>query len=434
MQSMGCLIGVVVGMILVVGLCLTLVCALIVNLVLPHTAQATPFCTPKNAQSTCVSPSTVSGAHVAALATTMAQALYQTCTDASNPACWYKHYDPAKVPAPVLRYINQVCGGCAVWSPNNFQCVSFVRAAYSEDVPMTATNDAFPLWATYATQPGWSELPDEAGLPQQRSVPEPGDVMILRHAVWTAGRGWTDLSVGHVGIVLSVVHLRPEGWTLTFASANSVLPVDSFTLNEDFTPDRRDTAPHPIWSNFQLWGFLRPFTTTTLPASPYVSIAYQAAIEAGIPPDMYVRQINEESHFDPAARSPKGALGIAQLMPETARLLGVDPLDPIASLHAAARLMATYLHQYSHDEAKALSAYNWGPGTTTAVIETYGANWLAYVPAETHQYIQQILGPHEDSWKENQYDEFFFLNGDVSAPSIGVYSTADSAAIGAGGH
>jgi hypothetical protein len=397
MQMVGSLFGAVAGVIVVIGLCLLLVCALIVNLLLPHTAQATPLCTPKNAQSTCISPSNAYGAHVAMIATTMAQALYQTCTDASNPACWYKHYDPAKLPARVLRYITQVCGGCDVWSPNNFQCVSFVRAAYSEDVPMTATNDAFPLWATYATQPGWSEIPDEAGLPQQRSVPEPGDVMILRHAVWTAGSGWADLSVGHVGIVTSVVPLKTGGWILTFASANSVLPVDSFTLNEDFTPDRGVTTPHPIWPNFQLWGFLRPFTTATLPASPYVSIAYQAAIEAGIPPDHYVRQINQESHFDPAARSPQGALGIAQLMPVTARLLGVDPLDPIASLHAAARLMATYLHQYSHDEAKALSAYNWGPGNTTAVIEIYGVNWLASVPAETSQYIQQILGPYYNS-------------------------------------
>lgn len=392
MQTLGYLVGAVAGVVVLVGLALLLVCTLITNLLLPHSAQAIPPCALAHTQSVCIAPTSAYGTHVAALATTLADALFRTCTEESNPACWYTHYHPAKMPARVLDYIHQVCSGCAVWSPDDFQCVSFVRAAYSEDFLMTATNDAFPLWATYASQPGWSEIPDEAGVPQQRSMPEPGDVMVLRHAVWSAGGGWSDLSVGHVGIVTSLIHLGNGGWSLTFASANSVLPIDTFTLSKDFSPARATGTQHQIWPNFELWGFLRPFTARTLPASPYVSIAYEDAVTAGIPPDVFVRQINQESHFNPTAHSPQGALGIAQFLPDNARQLGVDPMDPIASLHAAARLMATYRRQYSNDEAKALSAYNWGPGNTNAVIGTYGVGWETHLPAETRSYIQQILG------------------------------------------
>jgi soluble lytic murein transglycosylase-like protein len=56
--------------------------------------------------------------------------------------------------------------------------------------------------------------------------------------------------------------------------------------------------------------------TTSQPVSPYIAIARQDAIEAGISPDLFVRQINRESGFDPQALSPAGAQGIAQFMPK----------------------------------------------------------------------------------------------------------------------
>lgn len=129
-----------------------------------------------------------------------------------------------------------------------------------------------------------------------------------------------------------------------------------------------------------------------LPKSQYVAIAQQDAIAVGIPPTYFVRQINNESGFNPNAVSPAGAVGIAQFLPGTAAGLGINPWDPIQALRGAARLMANYAHQYGGDYAKALAAYNGGSGNLQYAINNCGANWLNCLPGETQQYIYVIMG------------------------------------------
>ena len=124
----------------------------------------------------------------------------------------------------------------------------------------------------------------------------------------------------------------------------------------------------------------------------YVNLARQDALEAGISPDIFVRQINEESGFNPYAISPAGAIGIAQFMPATAAGLGVNPRDPVDALQGAARLMAHYVRQYGGSYAQALAAYNAGPGRVALAIYFGGWNWRAYLPYETRAYIRIILG------------------------------------------
>jgi soluble lytic murein transglycosylase-like protein len=135
-------------------------------------------------------------------------------------------------------------------------------------------------------------------------------------------------------------------------------------------------------------------TSQKQPASTsyYKGLARQAAIEAGIPPDLFVRQINMESGFNPNAQSPAGAQGIAQFMPETARGLGIDPWNPEAALKAAAQLMARYQARYGGDYAKALAAYNAGSGTLQSALERCGLSWQRCLPAETQHYIAVIMG------------------------------------------
>src|SRR5947209_19639694 len=131
----------------------------------------------------------------------------------------------------------------------------------------------------------------------------------------------------------------------------------------------------------------------TLPKSQYVAIARQDAINAGISPDYFVRQINQESGFNPNAVSPAGAVGIAQFLPSTAAGLGFDPYDPIAALNGAAHLMANYSHNYGGDYAKALAAYNGGPGAVQNALNGCGAaNWLNFLLGETRNYIRTIMG------------------------------------------
>ena len=123
-----------------------------------------------------------------------------------------------------------------------------------------------------------------------------------------------------------------------------------------------------------------------------MNLARQDAMNVGISPDIFVRQINEESGFNPYAISPAGAIGIAQFMPATAAALGINPRDPVDALQGAARLMADYVRQYGGNYAKALAAYNAGPMMVTWAIDFGGWNWQAYLPYETQNYIRIILG------------------------------------------
>jgi hypothetical protein len=133
-------------------------------------------------------------------------------------------------------------------------------------------------------------------------------------------------------------------------------------------------------------------TTTILPESQYVAIAEAAATQYGIDPATFVRQINQESGFNPYAVSPSGAVGIAQFEPSTAAAEGVDPYDPQSALYGAAQLMANLSTQYGGDYSKALAAYNAGSGAVDAAVSEGGANWLSYLPAETQNYVAIIMG------------------------------------------
>ncbi|WP_376797287.1 lytic transglycosylase domain-containing protein [Thermogemmatispora sp.] len=130
----------------------------------------------------------------------------------------------------------------------------------------------------------------------------------------------------------------------------------------------------------------------TIPNSPYVPIAQQAALDAGISPVYFVRQINVESGFNPYAVSPAGAVGIAQFLPSTAAGLGIDPWNPVEALRGAARLMASYARSYGGDYAKALAAYNAGSGNLQNALNACGAGWLSCLPAETQNYVYRIMG------------------------------------------
>jgi Transglycosylase SLT domain len=132
--------------------------------------------------------------------------------------------------------------------------------------------------------------------------------------------------------------------------------------------------------------------TMNLPKSQYIALAQQDATAAGISPVYFVRQINQESGFNPGAVSPAGALGIAQFEPGTAAGLGIDPWNPVQALRGAAQLMASYNRTYGGDYAKALAAYNGGSGTEQYAVNNCGANWLNCLPGETRHYIFVIMG------------------------------------------
>lgn len=116
----------------------------------------------------------------------------------------------------------------------------------------------------------------------------------------------------------------------------------------------------------------------------YTSLARQAAKENGIPEDLFLRLVNQESRFNPNAKSSVGAIGLAQLMPATARELGVNPYDPVDNLNGGARYLADRYKETGRWD-HALAGYNAGPGA----VKKYGG-----VPPykETREYVKKILG------------------------------------------
>jgi len=123
----------------------------------------------------------------------------------------------------------------------------------------------------------------------------------------------------------------------------------------------------------------------------YHQLARLDAQQNGISADLFEKQINQESGFNPNAVSSAGAIGIAQFMPSTAQGLGINPYDAVQSLSGAASLMARYYTKYqSYD--KALAAYNAGTATLDSAVSNCGSNWRVCVPAETQRYITAIVG------------------------------------------
>lgn len=116
----------------------------------------------------------------------------------------------------------------------------------------------------------------------------------------------------------------------------------------------------------------------------YQDMARAAARRHQIPEDLFLRLVMAESAFAPAAKSSKGAIGLAQLMPGTARLLGVNPHDPKQNLDGGARYLSQQYRKFG-DWRLALAAYNAGPN---AVVKYKG------VPPyrETQNYVKTILG------------------------------------------
>lgn len=128
-------------------------------------------------------------------------------------------------------------------------------------------------------------------------------------------------------------------------------------------------------------------------ATWYTAMA-SAACEAGIPVNLLDALVIAESHYNPAALSPKGAAGLAQLMPDSARRFGVSNVwDPNANLRGGAHLLRTLLDEFGRFDL-ALAAYNAGAGRVRAT---------GHVPRipETIRYVSAILVTMRDQFLQN---------------------------------
>ena len=134
-------------------------------------------------------------------------------------------------------------------------------------------------------------------------------------------------------------------------------------------------------------------------------LVQEHAARHALRPELVRAVIQVESGYNPRARSPKGAMGLMQLMPATAKQFGViDPFNPAENIRAGVSYLRQLLDRYDHDEQLALAAYNAGP----AAVDKYGSQIPPY--KETQNYVLKITG----------------INGNVrGAPGLRIYRVTE---------
>ena len=127
------------------------------------------------------------------------------------------------------------------------------------------------------------------------------------------------------------------------------------------------------------------FSTKTNELPDFNDIIKSQAAKNGIDENLLKAVIKTESGFNPNARSGAGAMGLMQLMPQTAESLGVlDPYYPYQNVEGGTKYLKKLLSKYDGNKEMALAAYNAGPGT----VDKYGG-----IPPykETQNYVKKVL-------------------------------------------
>jgi soluble lytic murein transglycosylase-like protein len=117
---------------------------------------------------------------------------------------------------------------------------------------------------------------------------------------------------------------------------------------------------------------------------PFGAIIYREARKNDLPPELVAAMVHTESDFRPKLVSNKSAQGLMQIVPETARVLGIaNPFDPEQNIAAGTRYFRYLLERFDHNERIALAAYNAGPTN----VDRFGG-----VPPfpETQSYIEKV--------------------------------------------
>jgi soluble lytic murein transglycosylase-like protein len=205
--------------------------------------------------------------------------------------------------------------------------------------------------------------------------------LVLLMASLPAGAG--EVAVLHSGFRLRADRLERRGERVVLHTGQGAIELEASAIASIEVEEAAPVAPAAV-------------PAPAPPASPPPSareLVSAAAGRYGLPPEFVHSVAAAESGYQPGALSPKGAIGVMQLMPATARALGVDPHAVEQNIEGGTRYLAELLWKYKDDPnpvRRALAAYNAGPG---AVDRHNG------VPPyrETEQYVERVL---RNYWKQ----------------------------------
>lgn len=161
--------------------------------------------------------------------------------------------------------------------------------------------------------------------------------------------------------------------------------------------------------------------------TPFAAEINAAAAKHGIDPALLAGLVKQESGFNPSATSSAGAKGLTQLMPATARSLGVtDATDPLQALDGGAKYLRQQLDRFGGDERLALAAYNAGPGA----VQRFGG-----IPpyAETQAYVQKVLA-NRDAYAAASPASAAAVLGSTTSPIAGSSNLPLSTSSTSGGY
>jgi soluble lytic murein transglycosylase-like protein len=131
---------------------------------------------------------------------------------------------------------------------------------------------------------------------------------------------------------------------------------------------------------------VKPSSIAPERAAPFTPAISNAAKEHGLPQDLLHAIVSVESAFNPSARSPKGAIGLMQIIPATGKRFGADDLtDPQDNLRTGARYLKWLLERFDNSLPLALAAYNAGEGA----VQKHDNRIPPY--SETRQYVAKVL-------------------------------------------
>jgi soluble lytic murein transglycosylase-like protein len=166
-----------------------------------------------------------------------------------------------------------------------------------------------------------------------------------------------------------------------------------------FTKDGSIEVPAASVASFEAEEFVEPPPAPVLAKAPPPppakitdpkTLVHDAAVRNSLPPAFVASVAKAESAMKQSAVSPKGAIGVMQLMPATAKALDADPHDTEQNIDAGTRLLRELLIKYDGDVVKALAAYNAGPGA----VDRYNG-----LPPyrETQQYVNKVIADYQKS-------------------------------------